>query len=391
MLTAIEGWHPAARALVEGIEPDSMFMIPFGFLEPAESWEPSRVTIVGDAAHGMLPDARHGRQPVAQRRGPADRPARPVRPPARSTCSRRVGAYEAADARDRLPDPADDARPRQATSAAAALEEATEEARSRPARERRLGGQGRSWSPGPAAASAGRRRSSAPARARTSSAATCTPGPSQETVELVRAAGGRMDAIAPVDLSTEDGARALGRRGGRAGRRGRRTGQQRLGHPVRRDRRAVLRGLVVHHAQRARHRLPGDAGGLAAPGRARRREHRQHRVDLRLAGRLVHAAERARRGQGRRARADQPPGGRGRPARHPGQRGQPGHDRDAADQPDAARPRGTAASRSSPASRCGKWGQPEDVANAILFLASDESSHVSGANIPVDGGAAVVG
>jgi 2-polyprenyl-6-methoxyphenol hydroxylase-like FAD-dependent oxidoreductase len=55
MLTAIEGWHPAARALVEGIDPESMFMIPFGFLEPAEHWEPSRVTIVGDAAHGMLP------------------------------------------------------------------------------------------------------------------------------------------------------------------------------------------------------------------------------------------------------------------------------------------------------------------------------------------------
>lgn len=55
MLTALEGWHPAARALVEAIEPESMFMIPFGFLEPAESWEPSRVTIIGDAAHGMLP------------------------------------------------------------------------------------------------------------------------------------------------------------------------------------------------------------------------------------------------------------------------------------------------------------------------------------------------
>jgi meso-butanediol dehydrogenase / (S,S)-butanediol dehydrogenase / diacetyl reductase len=38
-----------------------------------------------------------------------------------------------------------------------------------------------------------------------------------------------------------------------------------------------------------------------------------------------------------------------------------------------------------------KWGQAVDVANAILFLASDESSHVSGANIPVDGGASVVG
>jgi 2-polyprenyl-6-methoxyphenol hydroxylase-like FAD-dependent oxidoreductase len=55
MLRAIEGWHPAARALVAGLDPDSMFAIPFGYLEPAESWEPSRVTVVGDAAHGMLP------------------------------------------------------------------------------------------------------------------------------------------------------------------------------------------------------------------------------------------------------------------------------------------------------------------------------------------------
>jgi len=38
-----------------------------------------------------------------------------------------------------------------------------------------------------------------------------------------------------------------------------------------------------------------------------------------------------------------------------------------------------------------RWGQPEDVAHAIVFLASDEARHVSGANIPVDGGAAVVG
>ena len=55
MLRAIEGWHPALRAVVAGLEPDSIFQIPFGFLMPAEPWTPSRVTLVGDAAHAMLP------------------------------------------------------------------------------------------------------------------------------------------------------------------------------------------------------------------------------------------------------------------------------------------------------------------------------------------------
>jgi 2-polyprenyl-6-methoxyphenol hydroxylase-like FAD-dependent oxidoreductase len=55
MLAAIQGWHPAARALVAGVNLDSVFVIPFGFLEPAPPWEPSRVTLVGDAAHAMLP------------------------------------------------------------------------------------------------------------------------------------------------------------------------------------------------------------------------------------------------------------------------------------------------------------------------------------------------
>jgi 2-polyprenyl-6-methoxyphenol hydroxylase-like FAD-dependent oxidoreductase len=30
-------------------------VIPFGFLEPAQPWTPSRVTLIGDAAHAMLP------------------------------------------------------------------------------------------------------------------------------------------------------------------------------------------------------------------------------------------------------------------------------------------------------------------------------------------------
>jgi 2-polyprenyl-6-methoxyphenol hydroxylase-like FAD-dependent oxidoreductase len=55
MLAAIEGWHPAARALVQNVDLASIFVIPFGFLEPAPPWEPSRVTLAGDAAHAMLP------------------------------------------------------------------------------------------------------------------------------------------------------------------------------------------------------------------------------------------------------------------------------------------------------------------------------------------------
>jgi 2-polyprenyl-6-methoxyphenol hydroxylase-like FAD-dependent oxidoreductase len=55
MLRAVTGWHPAAAELVGRMELGSIFMIPFGFIMPAETWEPSRVTLVGDAAHAMLP------------------------------------------------------------------------------------------------------------------------------------------------------------------------------------------------------------------------------------------------------------------------------------------------------------------------------------------------
>ena len=34
----------------------------------------------------------------------------------------------------------------------------------------------------------------------------------------------------------------------------------------------------------------------------------------------------------------------------------------------------------------GRFGKPEDVANACLYLASDESSFVTGTILPVDGG-----
>jgi len=34
----------------------------------------------------------------------------------------------------------------------------------------------------------------------------------------------------------------------------------------------------------------------------------------------------------------------------------------------------------------GRWGKPEDVANLVLFLASDESGFITGQNIVIDGG-----
>jgi NAD(P)-dependent dehydrogenase (short-subunit alcohol dehydrogenase family) len=34
-----------------------------------------------------------------------------------------------------------------------------------------------------------------------------------------------------------------------------------------------------------------------------------------------------------------------------------------------------------------RWGTPEEVAHAVLFLASDEASFITGATLPVDGGA----
>jgi NAD(P)-dependent dehydrogenase (short-subunit alcohol dehydrogenase family) len=37
-------------------------------------------------------------------------------------------------------------------------------------------------------------------------------------------------------------------------------------------------------------------------------------------------------------------------------------------------------------SALGRWGRPEDVADAILFFASDYSRHVTGQMILADGG-----
>jgi 2-polyprenyl-6-methoxyphenol hydroxylase-like FAD-dependent oxidoreductase len=60
MEQTVAGWDPAVEAIVAGIDPSTIFSIAFSYLEPQTEWEPSRVTVIGDAAHGMLPTVGMG-------------------------------------------------------------------------------------------------------------------------------------------------------------------------------------------------------------------------------------------------------------------------------------------------------------------------------------------
>lgn len=60
MVAAVADWHPAIRGLVERVELDTLFSHPFKRLDPAPAWQTSRVTLVGDAIHAMLPTLGKG-------------------------------------------------------------------------------------------------------------------------------------------------------------------------------------------------------------------------------------------------------------------------------------------------------------------------------------------
>jgi meso-butanediol dehydrogenase/(S,S)-butanediol dehydrogenase/diacetyl reductase len=215
-------------------------------------------------------------------------------------------------------------------------------------------------------------------------------GPSRQTVELVRAAGGRMDAIAPVDLSTEDGARRWV------------------------DEAAELAGgvdVLVNNASAIRF------GAIDAMSYEDWSFTIRNELDIVFL--VVRAAwpHLVARGGGSIVNIGSISGSRGAwfmPQNAHGAakggvlaltshlvvEGGPHRIRVNAVSPAMTETPHTDPLLHGPGDRTeeilsrvplGKWGQPEDVANAVLFLASDESSHVSGANIPVDGGAAVVG
>ncbi len=60
MIAAVSGWHPVIRALVESIDPATLFSHPFRRLDPTPPWSPSRVTFLGDAINAMLPTLGKG-------------------------------------------------------------------------------------------------------------------------------------------------------------------------------------------------------------------------------------------------------------------------------------------------------------------------------------------
>ena len=60
MLEVVADWHPALRGLVERVELDTLFAFPFRRLDPTPPWPTTRVTLLGDAIHAMLPTLGQG-------------------------------------------------------------------------------------------------------------------------------------------------------------------------------------------------------------------------------------------------------------------------------------------------------------------------------------------
>ena len=216
------------------------------------------------------------------------------------------------------------------------------------------------------------------------------PGPSQETVDLVRAAGGRMDSVAPVDLSTEDGAKRWV------------------------DEAITLGGgmdILVNNASSIRF---GAIDVLSYEDWTYTIRNELDIVFLVTKAAWPHLVA---RGGGSIVNIGSISGSRGAwfmPQNAHGAakggvlaltrqlviEGGPHGIRVNAVSPAMTETPHTSPllhGDESPAEQIlsrvplRKWGQPEDVAHAILFLAGDEASHVSGVDIAVDGGAAVVG
>ncbi len=54
------GWHPALRQLIDRCPPNDVSAFPFLASDRQAPWTPSRITVPGDAVHGMPPTGGNG-------------------------------------------------------------------------------------------------------------------------------------------------------------------------------------------------------------------------------------------------------------------------------------------------------------------------------------------
>jgi 2-polyprenyl-6-methoxyphenol hydroxylase-like FAD-dependent oxidoreductase len=65
----IRSWHPSLRTLQAKADVDETFLVHIRAAEPTPAWQPSRVTVLGDAIHAMSPARGSGANTALQDAG----------------------------------------------------------------------------------------------------------------------------------------------------------------------------------------------------------------------------------------------------------------------------------------------------------------------------------
>jgi 2-polyprenyl-6-methoxyphenol hydroxylase-like FAD-dependent oxidoreductase len=87
----ISGWSPALRHLVAATDPATVSAVPLRTMPALDEWQPSNVTLLGDAIHNMTPMAGIGANTALR---DADQLRRALTAPGTADTAGRVGAYE---------------------------------------------------------------------------------------------------------------------------------------------------------------------------------------------------------------------------------------------------------------------------------------------------------